>query len=254
MHENELFNHMADYYDLYRPGYPPAAVEAIIQYGKLTEGSRLLEVGSGSGKATGQFLGKGFSLTCLDPGHDLVARGNAQYGKQGAQFLASSFEEFAGEAESWDMIFSAQAFHWIRQPDGYRQCARLLKPGGTVALMWNLDLFGENQEDCALWDTLYKYSGFVACMQKKDYPPRQARIAGEMEKLFGKPEVLHFTHQIQYTPEEYYRYMTTSQVFFQQDESTRMKCLAELKTLIAKYPNVLCRRYICEVYLAQKPL
>lgn len=254
MHEGELFNRMADYYDMYRPGYPADAVDAIIHHGNLTAGSRLLEVGAGSGKATSQFLGKGFFITCLDPGTDLVAKGNAQYGEQGARFIDSHFEDFAGESGSFDMVYSAQAFHWIHQPEGYRQCARLLRPGGTVALMWNLDLFGEGPEDRALWDSLDRYSGFVACMRQKNYPLRQARIAGEMEKMFAKPKVLHFSQEIRYTPEEYYRYLMTSQVFFQQDEHLRMDCLKELRALAAIYPDLLCRRYTCEVYLARKQL
>lgn len=254
MREGELFDQMAEYYDRYRPGYPEEAVEYILRRGDLTAGSRVLEVGAGSGKATRQFLGKGLSLTCLDPGAELVAAGNARWGQQGARFVVGRFEDFGGETESYDAILSAQAFHWISQPDGYRQCMRLLRPGGTLALMWNLDLFSDSEDDRALWELLSRYSGFVTCMQRADYPARKARIRGEMAELFTAPEVVHFTQEIRYTPEDYYRYLMTSQVFFQQEEAVRNDCMRALCALVEQRPEALCRRYTCEVYLARKGL
>ncbi len=248
MHGAERFNCMADYYDLHRPGYPDAAIDTILHAGAFTASSCILEVGAGSGKATRAFLERGLSLTCLEPGAELVHRGQAQ--SQGAEFIVTRFEDFDSTPHAWDGIISAQAFHWIAQPAGYRQRARLLRPGGTLALMWNLDLFSGSEDDQALWAVLDRYNGFVSCMRQEDYPARQDRISGEMSRMFSVPEVLHFSQEIRYTPESYYHYLLTSQVFFAQDEAIRAACCEALHTLAAQHPQALCRRYTCEVYLA----
>lgn len=253
MHEAALYNVMAAYYDLYRPDYPAAAVEAVCRRGGLAGTSRVLEVGAGSGKATRQFLAQGLSLTCIEPGIDLAAQGNAQYGRQGAQFIAEKFEDFNGESGAYDAIFSAQAFHWVAQPDGYRQCLRLLRPGGTLALLWNLDLFEETVADRALWQLLEECCGFVSCVRRCDYPARQSRIHHEMANLFAPPEVMHFTQKIRYSPEAYHRYLLTGHVFVQQETAVRSACLDALHRLADRYPDVLLRHYTCEVYLAKKP-
>ncbi len=253
MKDADRFNLMADYYDRCRPGYPDGAVSAIVQYGGLSPDARILEVGAGSGKATSQFLARGLSLTCIEPGDELAARGQAQYGAQGARFIVSRFEDYAGEDAAWDAIISAQAFHWVSQPDGYRQCLRLLRPKGTLALMWNLDLFDDSEADHALWAVLDAHDGFVSCMRREDHPGRRERIAGEMARLFAEPEVCCFTQEIAYTPEEYDRYLHTSQVFIRQDEAQRARCLDALHALVHRYPEALRRRYTCEVYLARAP-
>jgi len=70
--ESELFNQMADYYDKFRPGYPEETIRIIIERANLSHGSKVLEIGSGSGKATAQFADFDFEMLCIDPGEDLV--------------------------------------------------------------------------------------------------------------------------------------------------------------------------------------
>jgi len=90
---SEMFNRAADYYDQYRPGYPQKIVDALVAETGITAGSRLLEIGAGSGKATAQFASRGFDILCIDPGADLVAIGNERFADGSIHFETTRFEE-----------------------------------------------------------------------------------------------------------------------------------------------------------------
>lgn len=133
------FNKVAAEYDAVRPGYPDSCIEQILQYSDLRRGAKILELGCGTGQASREFLKRGFSLDCLDIGEELLAIAKRNLADQPAQFHLSSFEEFQGESSSYDLIFSATAFHWIDPEVRYTKAAHLLKPGGSLALFWLVD-------------------------------------------------------------------------------------------------------------------
>lgn len=56
--ESEIFNKAAEYYDRFRPSYPQEIIEELISEAEISKGSKLLEIGAGSGKATSQFAEK----------------------------------------------------------------------------------------------------------------------------------------------------------------------------------------------------
>ena len=72
--ESEMFDQMSDYYDLFRPDYPQEIIDSIVNHAKLSKGSRVLEVGAGSGKATARFVDYDLEMLCLDPGNNLVKK------------------------------------------------------------------------------------------------------------------------------------------------------------------------------------
>ena len=52
--------------------------------------------------------------------------------------LNTSFEAYKPD-KRFDLLLSAQAFHWIEPEFGIKKTAELLKPNGSVALVWQLD-------------------------------------------------------------------------------------------------------------------
>lgn len=252
--EGELFNLMASYYDSYRPDYPPKAIDTIIKKAQLTEGSRLLEIGSGSGKATALFLNKGFDLTCIDPGEELISLGKAKYASQNVRFISSRLEDYDAPTGYYDAVISAQAFHWISQPIGYTKSAAVLKHAGYLALFWNIDIFQDVEQDVELWSILSKYNAFVACIKEADYPARVKTITDSITESagFAKPEVLSFVWDKVYDLNGYYGYLMTSQVFFQKPDALKKACFEELSGLLERHGGRIKRRYTCELYLARK--
>ena len=89
--ENERFNQSAGYYDKYRPGYPEEIIDSLISVMEISYGSELLEIGCGSGKATGQFVGNVFDISGIDFGENLVRIGNERFKNENIEFLKGRF-------------------------------------------------------------------------------------------------------------------------------------------------------------------
>jgi SAM-dependent methyltransferase len=131
-----------------RPGYLPAVVDAAVARAGLPPGGRILEIGCGTGQITAPFAARGYSILALEPGDAmaaLAARNCRDYPE--VTILQSSFEEWPPDGQTFDMVVSAQAFHWIAPDAGCAKAASVLKPGGAIALFWHLDV----SQDTPFW-------------------------------------------------------------------------------------------------------
>jgi SAM-dependent methyltransferase len=70
---SQSFDTIAGLYDEYRPEYPQELVDGTIALSRLPEGGRILEIGSGTGKATRLFAHRGYAVNCIEPGGNLAA-------------------------------------------------------------------------------------------------------------------------------------------------------------------------------------
>lgn len=125
-------------YDRYRPGYPQALFDDVIAYSHIGAGSRLVEIGIGTGQATKPFLELGCRVTGIELGENLSAfvaekfRDCGGFNVVNADFMSCPVEE-----NSCDLIYCATAFHWLPKEAAYSKIMRSLKSGGSVALFWN---------------------------------------------------------------------------------------------------------------------
>lgn len=131
-----VFGRDARTYDAARPSYPTEAIEHI---NGLVEASGAIEVGAGTGKATSAMARPGLAITCLEPSPRMAGM-LEQRDLPGVSVVVSSFEEWEAPAESADLIFAAQAWHWVDPDTGFAKALRLLRPGGALALIWNIPL------------------------------------------------------------------------------------------------------------------
>jgi ubiquinone/menaquinone biosynthesis C-methylase UbiE len=138
-----LFDEVADLYAATRSGYPAEIVDVVIRTAGLAHGSVVLEIGCGTGQLTASLAGRGFELTALDIGPSLVAAAQRALGESAATFVASSFEDFAAPDAGFDLIVSATAFHWIDPEVRFSKAARLLRPGGWLALLGTAERYDD---------------------------------------------------------------------------------------------------------------
>lgn len=111
----------------------------MIDLSYLPEGGRILEVGCGTGQATLPFAASGHTILCLEPGPNLAAAATERLRLlPNAVVEAVTFEEWPLEEAAFDLVVSAQAFHWIDPEVGYQKAAQALKPAGSLALFWKL--------------------------------------------------------------------------------------------------------------------
>ena len=235
-----------------KPDYPEELVRTIINKMNLTAGSKLLEIGSGNGRATVPFADFGFEITCVEPGIDMIEKAKEKLIGKDVKFIASGFENYSAPPEYFDAIISAQAFHWVSQPLGYEKCSKTLKKGGYLAPFWYIELFDDTDLDKELWAVIEKYDAYVSCMQEKDYAARMESVTSKIvaSRLFSKPEVIHSYLDKNYTADDYFNYLSPD-CFAKQPDEIKQACYEELVKLADKY-NGIKRRYTCELYLTQK--
>jgi len=123
-------------YDTGRPGYPDRVYELLRQHCGLGAGSRVLEIGPGTGQATVRLLDCGADVTAVELGPEMAAALEAKYRDENLSVLVGAFEDVALDPGSFDLIVAATSFHWIPPETGLPRCADLLRPGGWLALWW----------------------------------------------------------------------------------------------------------------------
>jgi SAM-dependent methyltransferase len=129
-----IFGEVAEQYDEARPSYPDGLFDAILEHGGLAAGDAALEIGAGTGKATRGFVARGIAVHALEPspGMAAVLRGH------GIDVEETTFEDWAARPGAFQLVFAAQAWHWVHGTDRYEKAATVLAPGGTIALFWNV--------------------------------------------------------------------------------------------------------------------
>lgn len=134
----ERFSNRVANYVKYRPDYPREIVAYLTANGVLNANSVIADVGCGTGISTRMFLENGNPVLGVEPNQAM--RGAA------VEYLAefSDFRPIDGRSDattlgddSVDMIVSAQAFHWFEPDATRREFERILKPNGSVVLIWN---------------------------------------------------------------------------------------------------------------------
>ncbi len=134
----EPYKDIALIYDQVRPSYPAQLIQDIIATTNIGANSALLEIGAGTGKATVQLAEKGFKIHAIEIGKDMgeILKEKCHTYPNVSVEIAS-FEEWTPQKnDRYDMIFCAQAFHWLDVTVKYKKCYNLLKEDGYLVLFW----------------------------------------------------------------------------------------------------------------------
>src|SRR5262245_21898001 len=127
----DVFNKQARNYNEVRPTYPDTLFEVLVARANLATHARLLEIGPGTGQATLPLAKRGFNITGIELGEQLaqVAR-EELINHKNVEILTGSFEDTELPEQTFDLIYSATAFHWIKHEVRYTKPHKLLKPNG----------------------------------------------------------------------------------------------------------------------------
>jgi SAM-dependent methyltransferase len=127
----QTFGSVAEQYDRARPTYPAAVFDDLAELAGLEPGSRVLEIGPGTGKATAELVRRGYEVTGIELSSDLaeIARHNVP----SAEIEVGEFEGWEPLEAGFDAIVAFAAFHWIAPDLRYSKTARLLRSGGALA-------------------------------------------------------------------------------------------------------------------------
>jgi len=252
--DSQSFDRVAEFYDDFRPTYPPELVQAVIALSGLPPAGKILEIGSGTGKASLLFARGGYSILCIEPGENLaaVAARNLK-AFPGVQFEIIRFEDWQEEPAGFDLVMSAQAFHWVPKEIGYAKAARALKPHGHLALFWNMYPGFEGQLAVDL-DKIYREiaPGLGSPFHTTDEEVQRRSHEIEESSCFGPVTVRRFPWSMRYTTKEYLGLLNTYSDHLRLPEQTRERLLYSIADVIEKYGGSVVRPYIAVLYVAEK--
>lgn len=148
----EVYGEVADGYDEVRPGYPDALGAAVLGYpGALPR--RAVEVGAGTGKATALFARHGVPVHCLEPDPRMASvlrERMAAYPGVGVE--VRRFEDWQPPGGGVDLLYSAQAWHWVDPETRWPRAHAALAPGGAVAIFGHSYDLVDPAIEAALWE------------------------------------------------------------------------------------------------------
>jgi ubiquinone/menaquinone biosynthesis C-methylase UbiE len=122
-------------YELARPGYPPEAIALLVAGLGLAAGMRVLDLAAGTGKLTRRLVELGTSVVTVEPVEGM--RAQLADAVPGVEVLDGTAEAIPLPDASVDVVTVAQAFHWFDAPKALAEIARVLVPGGGLAILWN---------------------------------------------------------------------------------------------------------------------
>ncbi|MEV5597189.1 class I SAM-dependent methyltransferase [Streptomyces sp. NPDC052496] len=131
----ESYGTDAERYDRARPRYPQALVDRVVAALPRTAaaGTAVLDVGCGTGILARQFAAAG----CDVLGVDTDARMTGPARRLGLEAEVAAFETWDPAGRTFDAVVSGQAWHWVDPAAGAGKAARVLRPGGLLATIWN---------------------------------------------------------------------------------------------------------------------
>jgi SAM-dependent methyltransferase len=138
MDPRQRFSDRVENYVKYRPSYPPAVLAFLRESAGLMPDSAVADVGSGTGISSALFIAQGNRVYGIEPNAAMRQAAERHFaGMQLFQSVDGCAEATTLPAASVDLVIAGQAFHWFDPPAARLEFARILRPGGHIALMWN---------------------------------------------------------------------------------------------------------------------
>jgi len=136
-----VFDPVAEQYDASRPGYPDALFDAIESRARPLAEATVVEVGAGTGKATRELVARGARVLPIDVGAGMLAQLKSR--STGVPAVVGDGAALPVRDDVADLVACAQAFHWLPLERSLPEALRVLRPGGTLALWWNVSGAGD---------------------------------------------------------------------------------------------------------------
>jgi len=224
------FDEFAELYDQMRPEYPESLINDVINFSEIPAKGRILELGCGTGKATGQFASRGYSIIGLDMGKDLAAVAARNFAKnENVNIEVSSFEDWDPRDHQFNMVMAATSFHWIEPEFRYFKTAKVLKSTGTLAVFWN-DHVGYEEGFVKAVRPIYRKC--APSMLPNTLEEDRSNSIEPGEDLFQNPVRKSYPWTNEYSSHEYINLLNTYSGHIQLPDAEREQLFSEIKNLI----------------------
>ena len=211
------FGTAAERYDLYRPTY---AADAVV-WALGQRPSRVVDLGAGTGILTRLLRNLGHDVVAVEP--DDLMRARLVEVSPGVEAIAGQAEAIPLADESVDAVVAGQSYHWFDQSRAHPEIARVIRPGGVFAAMWN------DADAGVAWTV--QFSEIIDGASGRP----DARPVAAFGDRFEPVEVGEFRHEMWVTPEHLVAMATTRSPYLVADEHGRRELIMAIRTLVADY-------------------
>ncbi|GHK05108.1 methyltransferase type 11 [Streptomyces sp. Y2F8-2] len=256
---SRTFDEDAELYDRARPGYPPELYDDLAELAGARPGSRVLEVGCGTGQATVPLAERGCRITAVEAGPHMaaVARRNLA-GTPAVEVVTADFESWPLPEEPFDAVVSATAFHWIDPAVRTAKAADALRPGGALAVVRSQHVRGGTEEFFV--EVQRCYERFDPDTPPGLRPPGAADIDGSDHEAevarsgrFGPTVFRRYERDLTYTTSDYLELLRTYSGHRALPEAARnglLECIAGL--IDGRYGGRVTKRYLIELGVSHR--
>lgn len=238
--EVEGFSKAADAYERGRPGYPSELVDWITEVGALGPGNVVVDLAAGTGKLTRELVRTGAEVIAVEPVAEMLAALTGLL--PGVTAVEGTAQATTLRTGSADVVTIAQAFHWFATESALAEIARVLRPAGTLVLVWNRrDLDQPVQVEVSRIiepyrsDTPSHVSGvWEEVMSSTSLFTSHGEVHIDSEQLVDRSALVDRVGSISFVANL--------------PDAQRLALLAEIAELIAEEPATTALRYVTDAY------
>jgi SAM-dependent methyltransferase len=250
------FDQAAELYDRARPRYPPALFDDLADLTGTGPGSRVLEIGPGTGQATLPLAERGCRIVAVELGPDLAAVARRNLARfPTVEVVTAAFEGWPLPSEPFDLVLAATAFHWIDPAVRVVKAADALRPGGALATVATHHVTGGDEtffaeaQDCYVrWDPETPPDG-APLRPAADIPSSSEEL--DRSGRFGPATFRRYEWERSYTTAGYLEVLLTYSGHRAMDPEARTNLLDCIAHLIDHgYGGRITKRYLTELRVA----
>lgn len=252
--QRTVFGEVPESYDRARPGYPSELIDGIVARTGMKSGDRVLEVGSGTGKATALLAGAGWDVLCVEPSEPMAEVARRRFAEMTNVHIETvGFEEWDPSGRRFDVLACAQAWHWLDPAVRFVKAADVLAPNGWLALIWNDSQDGTGALRRAMDEAYRRHAPALAGVPSTQASTVEA-AGGDIEAsgLFGPVEVLELPGSTTMATERYIELLTTHSNHRLLPEHQRDRLLAAVADAIDAHGGSIPIDYVTRTFLAQR--
>ncbi|MET7706671.1 class I SAM-dependent methyltransferase [Micromonospora sp. NPDC005413] len=219
-------------YDRFRPRYPEAAVRWALD--AVTDGAtpaRVVDLGAGTGILTRALQALGHQVVPVEP--DPGMRAQLAEGTPGTTALAGSAEAVPLPDDAADAVLVGTAYHWFDRGPAHAEIARVLRPGGTFAPLWNV------RDDRVDWVAELSRIAHIG-----DKSANLVEKYADFGTGFGAIELGEFAHRTTLTPAEVLGMIRTRSYWLTASGEDQQRVEQELAELLDTHPDLVGRETV----------
>jgi len=229
----------AEVYERGRPGYAAATVDWALEPVRDRPGLRAVDLAAGTGQLTRALLARGVDTVSVEPSEAMRKR--LVRAARAATVLEGWAEDLPLPDGSVDLVAVGQAFHWFEREPALAEMARVLRPGGVLAIFYN------GREDAVAW--VGALSDLI--IEAEDHAGRRPGENLELGSRFGPVEVREATHEQELDADGLLDLVRSRSYVIRLEPAERSALLDRVEELTRTHPQLVGRQHFSMPYVTR---